>query len=78
MRCSSGSATAAAAADLVIHEWGTITTIHDAAGKPATGLNRIDEGDVLPQFVHRYEPETTRQPGRMLGKSPDWFRGART
>ncbi len=33
----------AQAADLVIHEWGTVTTIHDAAGKPATGLNRIDE-----------------------------------
>ena len=49
-----------AAADLVIHEWGTITTIHDATGKPATGLNRIDETDVLPEFVHRYEPPTTR------------------
>ena len=60
----------AQAADLVIHEWGTITTIHDAAGKPATGLNRIDEDDVLPSFVHRYEPETTRQPQRQLGKSP--------
>lgn len=57
-------------ADLVIHEWGTITTIHDAAGKPATGLNRIDEDDVLPEFVHRYEPATTRQPHRLLGKSP--------
>lgn len=60
----------ATAADLVVHEWGTITTIHDAAGTPATGLNRIDEADVLPNFVHRYEPETTRQPSRMLGKSP--------
>ena len=60
----------AQAADLVIHEWGTITTIHDAAGNPATGLNRIDEADVLPSFVHRYEPATTRQPQRQLGKSP--------
>jgi len=60
----------AQAADLVVHEWGTITTIHDASGKPATGLNRIDEADVLPPFVHRYEPETTRQPERQLGKSP--------
>ena len=58
------------AADLVIHEWGTITTIHAADGTPATGLNRIDEADVLPEFVHRYEPATTRQPRRMLGKSP--------
>lgn len=60
----------AQAADLVIHEWGTITTIHAADGKPATGLNRIDEADVLPEFVHRFEPATTRQPQRMLGKSP--------
>jgi hypothetical protein len=60
----------AAAADLVIHEWGTITTIHDATGKPATGLNRIDETEVLPEFVHRYEPTTTRQPNRRLAKSP--------
>jgi hypothetical protein len=62
----------AMSADLVIHEWGTITTIHDAAGTPATGLNRIDESDVLPSFVHRYEPETTRQkPGLILGKLPN-------
>jgi len=60
----------AQAADLVIHEWGTITTIHDAAGNPATGLNRIAEDDVLPSFVHRYEPATTSQPQRQLGKSP--------
>src|SRR5262245_19796116 len=60
----------AQAADLLVHEWGTLTTIHDAAGKPATGLNRIDEADVLPPFVHRFEPETTRQPQRQLGKSP--------
>jgi len=60
----------AQAADLVIHEWGTVTTIHDAAGKPATGLNRIDETEVLPEFVHRYEPATTRQPNRRLAKSP--------
>ena len=60
----------AQAADLVIHEWGTVTTIHDAAGKPATGLNRIDETEVLPEFVHRYEPATTRQPDRRLAKSP--------
>ncbi len=59
----------AQAADLVIHEWGTVTTIHDAAGKPATGLNRIDETEVLPEFVHRYEPATTRQPNRRLAKS---------
>jgi hypothetical protein len=57
------------AADLVIHEWGTITSIHAPDGTPATGLNRIDEADVLPDFVHRHEPPTTRQPHRTLVKS---------
>jgi hypothetical protein len=65
-----GFAAPAIAADLVIHEWGTITTIHEADGKPAVGLNRIDESEVLPAFVHRYEPETTKKPGLALGKSP--------
>jgi hypothetical protein len=66
----SASGADARAADLVIHEWGTVTSIHAPDGTPATGLNRIDESDVLPDFVHRYEPATTRQPHRRLGKSP--------
>jgi hypothetical protein len=57
-------------ADLVIHEWGTITSIHAADGTAATGLNRIDESEVLPAFVHRYEPDTTKKPALTLGKSP--------
>jgi hypothetical protein len=65
------SATASAAGRLVVHEWGTITTIHDAKGTPQGGLNRIDESEVLPDFVHRYEPETTRfDPKLKLGKLP--------
>lgn len=60
------------AADLVVHEWGTITSIHAADGTPATGLNRIEEADVLPAFVHRYEPETTRYDvKRFVGKRPN-------
>jgi len=60
------------AAELVIHEWGTITTIHEEDGTPVGGLNKIDADDVLPDFVHRYEPETTRQkPERILGKLPN-------
>jgi hypothetical protein len=59
-------------ADLVVHEWGTITTIHAADGTPATGLNRIDEADVLPEFVHRFEPEATRHDlKRVVGKRPN-------
>src|SRR5687768_7310874 len=62
---------AARAADLVVHEWGTITTIHDFAGKPQTGLNKIDASEVLPDFVHRYEPEHTRHdPAKVFAKSP--------
>lgn len=61
----------AGAADLVIHEWGTITTIHDAAGQPQAGLNKIDAADVLPDFVHRYEPPHTRHdPAKSFAKSP--------
>jgi hypothetical protein len=63
--------TASSGADLVVHEWGTITTIHDSAGKPQTGLNRIDVSEVLPDFVHRYEPEHTRHdPTKAFAKSP--------
>jgi hypothetical protein len=67
-----GFAGPALAADLVVHEWGTITTVHAADGTPAGGLNSIDEADVLPNFVHRFEPETTRfNPERILGKLPN-------
>jgi hypothetical protein len=67
-----GPASPALNPDLVIHEWGTITTIHAADGTPATGLNRIDEADVLPEFVHRFEPESTRYDAkRFTGKRPN-------
>jgi hypothetical protein len=63
---------ATSSGDLVIHEWGTITTVHAADGTPAGELNRIDEADVLPGFVHRYEPESTRygDPKKKLAKVP--------
>jgi hypothetical protein len=51
---------AVSAQDLVVHEWGTITTVHAADGKPAGRLNKIEPADVLPKFVHHYEPEATR------------------
>ena len=58
-------------AELVIHEWGTITTVHAPDGTPQGGLNRIDESEVLPRFVHRYEPESTRfDPKKKLQKAP--------
>lgn len=62
---------AAPTAELVVHEWGTITTVHAADGTPQVGLNKIDASDVLPPFVHRYEPESTRfDPAKKLAKSP--------
>jgi len=48
------------AAPLVVHEWGTITTRHAANGTPEGRLNRIDSSEVLPAFVHRYEPPATK------------------
>lgn len=68
-----GAAPAAAAdAELVIHEWGTLTTMHAADGTPQGELNRIEATDVLPKFVHRYEPEATRVDPRLkLAKLPN-------
>jgi hypothetical protein len=61
----------ATAQDLVVHEWGTITTVHAADGQPAGGLNKIDESEQLPSFVHRFEPESTRfDPLKKLVKAP--------
>jgi hypothetical protein len=58
-------------APLVVHEWGTLTTLHMPDGTPVGNLNRIDASDVLPPFVHRYEPVQTRSdPRGTFGKSP--------
>lgn len=45
---------------LVVHEWGTITTRHLSNGTPQGRLNLIRPTEVLPDFVHRYEPAQTR------------------
>jgi hypothetical protein len=45
-----------AQSSLIVHEWGTITTRHAADGMPQGRLNRIEPSEVLPDFVHRYEP----------------------
>jgi hypothetical protein len=55
---------------LIVHEWGTITTRHLADGTPRGRLNHITPGDVLPPFVHRYEPPATvGKAGEALVKS---------
>lgn len=65
------AASVAPGAELVVHEWGTLTTVHAASGQPQGGLNKIEAADVLPDFVHRYEPEHTRHdPAKRFAKSP--------
>ena len=49
------------ATPLIVHEWGTITTRHAADGTPIGRLNRIAPAEVLPAFVHRYEPPPTQR-----------------
>lgn len=48
------------ASRLVVHEWGTITTVHAPDGTPHGRLNRIAPADTLPAFVHRFEPAATQ------------------
>ncbi|HXT16587.1 MAG TPA: hypothetical protein VN706_13195 [Gemmatimonadaceae bacterium] len=62
------SATRHAAAPLVVHEWGTITTKHAGDGAPLGCLNQISSSEALPEFVHRFEPAGLKAP---LG-DPGW------
>jgi hypothetical protein len=65
------AATALAEAPLVVHEWGTLTTRHLPDGTPQGGLNRIAPSEVLPEFVHRFEPPQAQGSGRgPFGKGP--------
>src|SRR5689334_21302148 len=57
-------------APLVVHEWGTITTRHAPDGTPQGRLNHIAATEVLPAFVHRFEPPLTAQSAEPLTKSP--------
>ena len=42
-----------AAADLIVHEWGTFTSFQDADGTTIAGINVDDEP--VPEFVHRLQ-----------------------
>ena len=62
---------AVADSPLIVHEWGTITTRHLPDGQPTGRLNRIEASEVLPAFVHKFEPPQTRNKGeRTLAKTP--------
>lgn len=57
-------------APLIVHEWGTITTRHAPDGTPFGRLNHIAASETLPSFVHRYEPEPTKdKPDKSLVKT---------
>jgi len=49
-----------ASVQLDVHEWGTITTRHLPGGEPEGRLNHIKKSEVLPAFVHHFEPEGTQ------------------
>ena len=56
---------------LIVHEWGTITTHHAPDGTPQGRLNRINPREVLPQFVHQFDPTpASNSPPTSLLKSP--------
>lgn len=58
-------------AALEVHEWGTLTTRHRADGTQEGRLNRIEPAEVLPPFVHTYEPpQTEEDPDRSLRNTP--------
>jgi hypothetical protein len=42
---------------LIVHEWGTMTTLHAPDGQPQARMNLIELTEVLPGFVHQYEPK---------------------
>lgn len=66
-----GLQVAVAQAPLIVHEWGTLTTRHTPSGEALGRLNRIDASDVLPEFVHRFEPAQARADSQQaFGKSP--------
>lgn len=62
---------AAPKSPLIVHEWGTITTRHLPNGTPQGRLNHTDSSEILPSFVHRYEPPATvNNPEKSLLKEP--------
>lgn len=52
---------------LVVHEWGTFTTLQDESGKELMGINIDDEP--VPAFVHNLEPLLLDSP---VLQTPSW------
>jgi hypothetical protein len=55
---------------LVVHEWGTFTSLQDEAGRPIRGINTDDEP--LPDFVHRLSHELIIDPSEL---APVYYKG---
>jgi hypothetical protein len=62
-----GCLTAEAADRLIVHEWGTFTTLQNEHGQELTGINVDDEP--VPPFVHNLSPYVL---SRTLLTSPYW------
>ena len=65
--CVAGCLSLQAAERLVVHEWGTFTTLQDEEGVELTGINVDDEP--VPPFVHNLSPYVLN---RALVTSPYW------
>jgi hypothetical protein len=57
--------------ELVVHEWGTFTTLQDEDGAPISGINTDDEP--VPDFVHRLARSFFLSPSEA---PPAFFQGA--
>jgi len=55
-----GGRPAAASDPLVVHEWGTFTSLQDEQGQELSGINTDDEP--VPQFVHNLSPFLLSRP----------------
>jgi hypothetical protein len=68
---SAGMAGQDVANKLVIHEWGTFTSLQDEDGKAVGGINTDDEP--VPAFVHQLRQHLLIQPTDL---PPSFFQGA--
>ena len=59
-----------AAERLVVHEWGTFTSLQDASGRAIPGINTDDEP--LPAFVHRLSERLVVPPSQL---APVYYKG---
>src|SRR5437867_2894362 len=66
-----GFSAQAAPANLVVHEWGTFTSLQDEAGAAIGGINTDDEP--VPKFVHRMAQMLVLTPTEV---PPNFFQGA--